>query len=585
MSLNANSLAAWLRPRWPWEARPRGLGTATRVSAALVAIAVAYHYSLASLLQTLDLETPLAYLGLVPIIALLLAATRSQASAAEPQIHDRQIDYIIGIPLMGGALAINLLLPAQLSSMFWVWRVDLLSLPIFVAGAIAIVFGARALWRMRVPVAFLLLAWPLPYTVLLIRWLEGFTNLTLAALRVVLHAVPVATAQGGSDGSLFLIHHGKESFVLSVASACSGVNSLVGFLLVGLAFLSLVRGRPVRLALWLVGGLSLLWVLNIGRILLLFAIGGAYGERVAIDGLHPFIGLVLFNVGVLAMLLGLRPFGLELRLPAGLATRPAGTARMPAPARNALAHARPRPSAVPRVWAGLTVLALVSCLLAVTNNGLKAYDLVANDLGVPRVVDFERDPGPPSGWSAHRTATYTWARRYFGEDSTWQRFAYTWKGKSSSQLRATVPVIADVITTSNLRTFSTYGIEACYRFHGYKLESTGTVDLGGGVTGNVLAYYNPKLRSDWNALYWYWPVQTPAGVRYERITLMLIGTAKATIESPAPPPGVARSITLGLREAFRGEASGDALSDRMLRSWSFMTGFARAVIEGKAAKR
>jgi hypothetical protein len=201
------------------------------------------------------------------------------------------------------------------------------------------------------------------------------------------------------------------------------------------------------------------------------------------------------------------------------------------------------------------------------------------------VVDFQRDPGPPPGWSAHRTATYTWARRYFGEDSTWQRFAYTWKGKSSSPFRATMPLIADVITTSNLRTFSTYGIEACYRFHGYQLKNTDTVDLGGGVTGNVLAYYNPQLRSDWSALYWYWPVQTPAGVRYERITLMLISTAKASIAAPPPPPAVARSITLRLREAFRGEASSGAVNDRLLRSWSFMIGFARAVIQGKAGKR
>jgi exosortase/archaeosortase family protein len=568
----------------PWRGWLGGRAAALKVAAALAGIAVAYHYSLTTLLQTLNLETPLAYLGLVPIIALLLAAMRRHPSVSEPPIHDRQIDYIIGIPLVGGALAINLLLPAQLSTMFWVWRLDLLSLPLFVAGVVAIVFGARALWRMRVPVVFLLLAWPLPYTVVLIRWLEGFTNVTLAGLRLALHVVPVATAQAGSDGSLFLIQHAKGSFVLSVASACSGVNSMVGFLLVGLAFLSLVRGRPLRLGLWLLGGLALLWVLNVGRILLLFAIGTRFGERVAIDGLHPFIGLVLFNLGVLVMLLALRPLGLELRLPgqerppgagtvATVGTRPAGD------------RERPRPPAVPRVWAALTVVALASGMLAVTNNGLRSYDLVANDLGAPRVVDFQRDPGPPPGWSAHRTATYTWARRYFGEDSTWQRFAYTWKGKSSSPFRATMPLIADVITTSNLRTFSTYGIEACYRFHGYQLKNTDTVDLGGGVTGNVLAYYNPQLRSDWSALYWYWPVQTPAGVRYERITLMLISTAKASIAAPPPPPAVARSITLRLREAFRGEASSGAVNDRLLRSWSFMIGFARAVIQGKAGKR
>ena len=60
---------------------------------------------------------------------------------------------LLGMSPVGLRLAINLLLPIRLSTLFWVWRVDLVSLPLFVAGAIALLFGVRALWRQRLPVA------------------------------------------------------------------------------------------------------------------------------------------------------------------------------------------------------------------------------------------------------------------------------------------------------------------------------------------------------------------------------------------------------------------------------------------------
>ena len=69
----------------------------------------------------------------------------------EPPIYDRHVDYTIGIPLIVAAVAMNELLPAQMSAMFWVYRIDLLTFPIFVAGAVAIFSvpgrcGANA-WR------------------------------------------------------------------------------------------------------------------------------------------------------------------------------------------------------------------------------------------------------------------------------------------------------------------------------------------------------------------------------------------------------------------------------------------------------
>src|SRR5262245_58861604 len=167
-------------------------GVAAR-AALVVAICVAgYYYSLFTLLHELLLRTPLAYVGLVPPVSALLCVALAPRAADEPDIHDPYLDWIVGLPLLGAALAILEIGPTQLSTYFWLWRLDLLSLPLFVAGAVDLAFGARALWRLRVPIAFLALAWPAPYVVALSPFigLIAFVVVSLAAVVVLLRSRP-----------------------------------------------------------------------------------------------------------------------------------------------------------------------------------------------------------------------------------------------------------------------------------------------------------------------------------------------------------------------------------------------------------
>jgi hypothetical protein len=139
-----------------------------------------------------------------------------------------------------------------------------------------------------------------------------------------------------------------------------------------------------------------------------------------------------------------------------------------------------------------------------------------------------------------------------------------------------------VINTSDVTSFSTYGIEACYRFHGYKLRSIRTVDLGGGVTGNVLAYYNTATRSDWTTVYWHWPVKTSSGkTRYERITLMLVNTSQTSFSGPGIGSSTARSVGLSLQNAIAN--NGGSVDAHFARTESFLIQFAHAIIERQAA--
>jgi hypothetical protein len=126
-----------------------------RAALLVVVVAVAYRYSWLTLVRS-----PAGSLVGGAVAAVLSAAIAVRGrDPREPAIYDRYTDFIVGVPLLVGALAIVLLLPTRLSLFFWFWRLDLLSIPLFVAGAIALLFGIRAFWRWRLVTVSLFLMW------------------------------------------------------------------------------------------------------------------------------------------------------------------------------------------------------------------------------------------------------------------------------------------------------------------------------------------------------------------------------------------------------------------------------------------
>ncbi len=547
-----------LHDRWAYAA-PR-TRAAVQVGALLTVTVVAYNYSLSTLLAVAGLETPLAYISLVPAIALALAAIRARPMKAEPAIYDRQVDYIVGVPLVAAALAVNLLLPAKLSAMFWVWRIDLLTLPFFVAGAVAIIFGVRVLWRQKLAVSYLLLAWPYPYQTVLLRLLDAFTTATLFGMRGILHVVKVATPAGTIDDTLFLVQHGGHTFALSVVSACSGVNSVVGFLLVGSAFGAVVRGPIVRKVLWLIGGMALLWIINLGRITFIFWAGRMWGESIAINILHPFVGLVTFSVGVLIMVLLIKPLGMHV-----------GIAEPPPPRSDPRGVRAKANLAVPKVFMALVVVLAAGVVLGVANLGLKSYNLVADAAGEPRLASFIATPALPAGWRSDYTASFDWAKPLFGDASVWNR--YTFYATKGGDLHTDFPVVADVINTPDLSTFSAYGVEACYQFHGYLLADVAQVSLTGGITGQAMSYTSQQYGS-WSIVYWIVPVKAGTSTDYERVVLYVQNSGRGAVVGHAKARGI-RNLAGSLNSADQGDVA-------LLNNRNFLVSFAREMIQAQA---
>jgi exosortase len=336
----------------------------------VVLVVLAYNYSLITLARGLSLQTPLAYLFLVPLIAVVMAAARLRVEPPGLPIHDRQLDWIVGLAMLGIASAILILLPDSTSSTFWLRRVDLLTLPLFVAGLIALFFGVRRVWSLKGPILFLLLAWPVPYSLFLADLTNQFTDVTARLVGSVATAMQVARPSAGDD-TLFYIGSGVHAFAVSIGSACAGVNSFVGFLLLGTAMLYLVRGPLVRRGLWLVVGLALVFALNFVRILAILIVGASFGQTAALDILHPVAGLIVFALGMVGMVALVPAFRLRFVHP----VPPTSLRRAESPVR--------------RVRPALVVAIAVAAVLGATNATYARFEAISAGLGDARLTSFD----------------------------------------------------------------------------------------------------------------------------------------------------------------------------------------------------
>jgi len=336
------------------------------------------------------------------------------------------------------------------------------------------------------------------------------------------------------------------------------VNSVVGFLLIGSAFGAVVRGPLLRKVLWLIGGMLLLWAINLGRITFIFWAGKTWGEHVAIGVLHPFVGLVTFSLGVAFLMLLIRPLGMHVGIePRQPPVKVLRTESRPARAKESLA--------VPKVYVAVIIVTVAAVVLGIANVGLKTYNLVADASGQPRLEAYIAAPAAPVGWETHRIATYNWAKPLFGDTSIWNR--YSLHATGAGALHTTIPVIADVITTPDLETFSAYGVEACYQFHGYSLRDVAQVDVGGGITGQAMSYGSQRYGS-WSIVYWIIPVKLGTATTYQRTVLYVQNDGHGVVV-----PATAKES--GIHNIAGSLSPSDV---QLLQNRAFLVAFARQMI-------
>lgn len=496
--------------------------------------AAAFWFSLQSLSGQWRYETPLADLILVPVLAVVVFVAASRRHPYVRVLRLGWFDLLAGTMLLGLALGIVVVGPVFWSKYFWAMRLDLLALPLFVAGAILLLFGARAIVPFGFPVLSLLLAWPLPYLALLERALGSFTTATIDVVAALSPRLGVATPASSAGDGAFLLHHGRQAFSLSVGTACSGINALVGFFVLGVFALYFVEGRLPRRLAWLALGALLVWVANVVRILVLFAIGSGFGERVAVVLLHPIAGLVALNLAVLILLGQMRRFRLFWR------------ELEPAEVDSPLSEPAPpeKRASATRLAGRIVLIGAAAAVFAVANGQLATAARGLTNDGLPAIPAFTTHPVAAAGWTIRRSEAIGWANSYYGNHSSWVRYVL----RPQRPRRSAFTVWLDAVRSPNLGALDAYTLAHCYAFHGFTVDAAQRVDLGEGVIGQAFVY--TTSRADWHAVSWEWPVRRGGRVEHERLVLIAASSVR-------PADG---------RSASSGGASGLVLSLLDLRS-------------------
>ena len=509
---------------------------------------LAYHYTLATFLANLSLNTPLAYLPLLPLIAVWASwEAAGRYRGATPPIRDRQLDHILGVPLLLIALFLITITPVLWGTFYWAMRPDVLSFALFVIAAVILAYGVGWAWRMRAPLLLLFLMWPALYIGVLSGVLAWFVHATDAVLGLLTTHLSLGVSQVVGSPSVLAVHPVTGPVLqISVSAACAGGDGVLGFLLIGGALLTAVNGPILGRLLWLAAGLLMTFLLNVGRIVAIVVLARAGHPAFALGGFHEVIGLVLFGVGVAAMLWLLPAFGLTrsarsaaefgVRNPNGSASRIRWS--------TAIAGLR----GMSRRRSALVLTALLGFGVFVgADQSLGLYASFADGSGAPTVAAMTTSTAVPNGWHLGLLATYPWGTEYFGSGSSYVRYQLTRPGGVSGDS----VLWADVVTTPDNSALLTYTVENCFLFHNYDIVSARTVALGHGVTALLLNYSDPSVGGRWATISWTWPVRVGGTSAYERIELTSpLVTGPLVAPNLQPSGGSIQNMVLAVENFF-----------------------------------
>lgn len=177
------------------------------------------------------------------------------------------------------------------------------SLIIFVIGCVLIMFNTLTLRVIAFPVAFLLFLVPPP---LQIVYALGSTMSTTSsqAAHAILETLglPVSLAEQYETPVIILEKSNSSPLTFAVDIACSGIYSLIGFLIFAVFVAYISKGRAWKKAATFLIGFPLIYTLNILRITTIVLIGNQYGMEPAMQAFHLLGGWVLIFLGTLFLL-------------------------------------------------------------------------------------------------------------------------------------------------------------------------------------------------------------------------------------------------------------------------------------------
>lgn len=483
-----------------------------------VCVVAAGWYSLRELGGLALSETPVAFTAVVPLLAAyLLWHDARRQPAADARRSDVFVDGIAFAVLMAAALYLILFLPAQLSWYYWLQRFDLLVLPLAATAVALAGWGTGGALVVKRSLGFLLLAWPLPLVLIQQTLGPVLTYLSAAYghLVVALVGLPITIPR---DDFYRFVSTGPEQFTIIIADVCSGMNALLGFLIVGLPAVMTSTGTRSGKLGWLLTGMALAWSSNFIRLTVLLVLATTAGADFTLGTLHPILGAALFALVVVVMLM-LRPrFGLGAT-PAPVI--PWDDSQLAAPFRRG----------------SLVAIAPAIALLATGQLILTQFGPL-NSESIPAIRVREASALLPElpGWNRELRDQISW-QNLFGRDSQSRLLRY--RSESSGSM------VVQFVATPDKRLLESYSPEKCDLFHGERIVGVSTVNLGYGLSAHLVESHIVRPgEADLAAatLYWFMPVQLDDQLYHARIALLADTEMLGTVREPRPAPAEANPL-------------------------------------------
>lgn len=462
-------------------------------------------------------DTPLAFVVLVPFLAAYLFVRDGRSRAAVRDRSDPFFDGLIFLFLSLICVILVFFVPARLSWYYWLQRLDLLIVPIFALAVVVLFWGLGGAGLVKRSLIYLVLVWPIPLVWIQQAIAPALTNLTsiFGALAVRVFSLPIAIA--ANDSSRF-VSTGPERFTITISEECSGMNALLGFLIVGLPLALTWTGKNRNKFLWLLTGAVAALLSNFLRVGILLFLSTMTGIDFALGTVHPVLGTVLFAVVFLGMLGLGRTFGLRFN---NRNTMSIGECQL---------GLRPQ-SYNNRMWlAGAFALVLALGQTTLAQFGpLNAESLPATPVS-EAVALLPEIPG----WSRETRRDISW-QNLFGPDSESRLVQYQ-SGDAS--------IVVQFVATPDKRLLDTYSLEQCDLFHGETLLGVSTVSLGNGISARLVESQldrgkkKPLLNT--NTLYWFMPIVVGGRPSHARIALLtdteMLPDSQVKLGSPEANP-------------------------------------------------
>ena len=248
----------------------------------------------------------LSHVLLIPLlVSFLLYSKRDlfRASLAlgklRKQPKGKFVDELIGLSLC----LVAFLIYWYGSYTFYPLEYHLLSLPIFIAGVMLILFNLKPLETIILPILFLFFLIPLPNEIMstLGGTLANFnTQASYALLKPLGLPVTLSTSYGAPTILLTTSAGQQTSFTIDLP--CSGIYTFIAFAMFATFLALIVSTSLLKKILIFVTGFFIFEILNIIRITTIISAAYFFGEEVAMLIFHTAAGLLLTFVGMLLTL-------------------------------------------------------------------------------------------------------------------------------------------------------------------------------------------------------------------------------------------------------------------------------------------